>query len=79
MRVSRPFILINTHTQVSEKIMETKLISIPEKYKERYDSNYLSELIETKDHVDILNWIREEKLSLQSFTDTEPKRTLMRG
>ena len=58
--------------------METKLISIPEKYKERYDSNYLSELIETKDHVDILNWIREEKLSLQSFTDTEPKRTLMR-
>ena len=72
------FKTLHTHTQVSEKVMETKLISIPEKYKERYDSNYLSELIETKDHVDILNWIREEKLSLQSFTDTEPKRTLMR-
>ena len=58
--------------------MDTRLISIPVRYKERYDYNYLSELIKTKDHVDILKWIREEKLSLQSYTDTEPKCTLMR-
>ena len=46
-----------------------------ERYTEKYDPKKLTELIETKDHVDILNWIREEKLSLQSYADTDAKST----
>ena len=56
-----------------------------ERYKEKYNPTELTELIKTKDHVDILKWIRNEKLSLQSYaeadTDTKsipPKSTLMR-
>ena len=53
-------------------------ISTPKRYKEKYKHYILTELIKTKDHVDILNWIREEKLSLQSFADTDHSITLMR-
>ena len=52
--------------------------TIPERYKEKYNRKKLTELIETKDNVDILNWIREEKLSLQSYADTGAESTLMR-
>ena len=56
---------------------KSQIISIPERYKERYDHNDLTELIETKDNVAILKWIQDEKLSLQSY-DTEPNCTLMK-
>ena len=55
--------------------------SIPEpEYKESYDPEKLTKLIETEDHVDILKWIGDEKLSLHSYADTDPDppRTLMR-
>ena len=51
---------------------------IPKGYAKDYDAEYLKELIETKDHVDILNWIREKKLSLQSYSDTDSEVTLMK-
>ena len=56
---------------------KSQIISIPERYKERYDHNDLTELIETEDNVAILKWIQDEKLSLQSY-DTEPNCTLMK-
>ena len=45
----------------------------------RYNHKDLTELIKTKDNVDILEWIRKEKLSLQCFSDSdeEPNCTLM--
>ena len=51
---------------------------IPKGYVKDYDAEYLKELIETKDHVDILNWIRKEKLSLHSYADTDKDLTLVR-
>ena len=53
-------------------------ISIPKRYKEKYDHNFLTELIKTKDHVDILNWIKGKKLSLQSYAEKDKNITLMR-
>ena len=46
-----------------------------------YDSKDLAKIIETGDHVEILEWIREEKLCLQSYAvnnDTDKPKTLMR-
>ena len=57
---------------------KSHIISLPERYNERYDHNYLTELIETKDNMEILKWIHDEKLSLQSYCETEPSCTLMR-
>ena len=54
---------------------------MPKPYEPNYDSTQLKKLIETEEHNDILNWIREEKLSLQSRADTDPtnpKKTLIR-
>ena len=45
---------------------------------ESYKEEYLTNLIETKDHKDIVDWIRNEKLSLQSYPVGNQKRTLMR-
>ena len=43
----------------------------------KYDSQVLAEKIETGDHEEILKWIREEKLCLQSYAADKPL-TLMR-
>ena len=53
-------------------------IFIPKKYMEKYEYKSLNILIKTRDHVDILNWIRDEKLSLQSYAEKDQKITLMR-
>ena len=43
----------------------------------KYDSQVLAEKIETGDHEEILKWIKEEKLCLQSYAADKPL-TLMR-
>ncbi len=54
--------------------METTL----ESYKEEYKKSDLTDLIKKEDHEKIVNWIRNEKLSLQSYPTGNQKSTLMR-
>ena len=58
--------------------IETK--SLKKEFQTEYDSAELTEMIASKDHEDILKWIQENQLSLQSHENiTEPtKRTLLR-
>ena len=58
--------------------IETK--SLKKEFQTEYDSAELTEMIASKDHEDILKWIKEKQLSLQSHENiTEPtKRTLLR-
>ena len=64
-------------------MIEMSQINIPETDKEKndapcYKKKKLTELIETKDNEDIVKWIRDEKLSLQSHDDGDPDNTVMR-
>ena len=49
-----------------------------ETWNKNYDPKVLVEKIGTGDHEKILEWIREEKLCLQSYETTDNPKTLMR-
>ena len=68
---------------IDQKSFNMELTSIDletekETWNKKYESKVLAEKIEKGDHDEILKWIREKKLCLQSYAeDTDKQKTLM--